>query len=234
MQPTENGARFLTVIGSSDAPREYSYDLELDAGATLQPLEDGSISVIGRNGVPAAGIAPPWAVDANGLNLPTSYQLDGQTLVQRIDLTDAALPVTADPSIYDLGGMNGAEKSFCSLPSRWSICNTARQDSNTASSAAQRSFASSLHNGKGDAFRHCYWSALMTIHMGRATAAGFGDRHEMIDGNPNIERVMDQRNNAIGRDSVGISTGSPSVAASRCASRARSGALWTIENRRLV
>ncbi len=138
------------------------------------------------------GVTGWWAVDAAGNNLPTSFTLEGSTLTQHVDLNAAtAFPVVADPSYDSYKKLNGAEKSFCRWPSRWSICNTAREDGGKALGTAESLFSTSLHNGKGDAFRHCYWSSLMTIHMGAATAAGFGDRHEEVDGNPWIEREMD-------------------------------------------
>jgi hypothetical protein len=72
------------------------------------------------------------------------------------------------------------------------------------------------HNGKGDAFRHAYWSALMTKHCGVESAKKYGFAHESVppgDGSqcvlvgsgsartqPRAERVMDEHNNSVGRD----------------------------------
>jgi hypothetical protein len=39
-------------------------------------------------------------------------------------------------------------------------------------------------NGMRDAFRHCYWRALLTIHLGWSTATMIADAHERTDGNP--------------------------------------------------
>lgn len=45
-------------------------------------------------------IAAPWAVDANGRRVPTHYTLDGDTLVQSVEVTaETAFPVVADPSL---------------------------------------------------------------------------------------------------------------------------------------
>lgn len=47
-----------------------------------------------------AVIAAPWAVDANGAPVETSYELEGTTLTQVVDIDDStAFPVTADPSL---------------------------------------------------------------------------------------------------------------------------------------
>lgn len=48
-----------------------------------------------------ATVAPPWAVDANGVEHETSYVLDGTTLTQVITTDDTtAFPVVADPAWY--------------------------------------------------------------------------------------------------------------------------------------
>jgi len=48
----------------------------------------------------------------------------------------------------------------------WDALST-RSDNKDALSTAQRKFPrNELHNGKGDAFRHCYWSCIMSLRMG--------------------------------------------------------------------
>ncbi|MFH1224054.1 MAG: hypothetical protein V1647_06930 [Pseudomonadota bacterium] len=55
-----------------------------------------------------------------------------------------------------------------------------------------------LHNGAGDAFRHCYWTCLMTRELGEHTALDYSDYHEFSDANPCDEAIMDYTNNRIG------------------------------------
>ncbi|WP_087130288.1 DUF6973 domain-containing protein [Microbacterium esteraromaticum] len=59
------------------------------------------------------------------------------------------------------------------------------------------------HNGVGDAFRHCYWSGLMTMEFNAAVAATMGDIHEdhasRYGLQPPEEKSMDLFNNAFGR-----------------------------------
>jgi hypothetical protein len=69
------------------------------------------------------------------------------------------------------------------------------------------------------------------IDFGPEHAKGFGDRHERCGG-PEIERTMDQRNNAIGRD-VGDGR-TYAQALDRCAELADSGQLWIIVDGRVV
>ncbi|MFV0463168.1 MAG: hypothetical protein ACK5MP_08255, partial [Nostocoides sp.] len=46
----------------------------------------------------AGTIAPPWAVDSNGVSVPTEYIISGNTVVQRVyPSVSTAYPVVADP-----------------------------------------------------------------------------------------------------------------------------------------
>jgi hypothetical protein len=131
------------------------------------------------------------------------------------------------------GGMNEAEWNFCRWPSRYRICNKASNHAKVAGRAAEQRFsARELHNGRGDAYRHCYWNARMAIDMGIRTAKGFGDRHEQTPGQPAIEKEMDLRNNTLGR---AISTGrNYTQASTECERRARGNGLWRIVKGQLV
>ena len=68
----------------------------------------------------------------------------------------------------------------------------------------------SQHNDPADAFRHAYWSALLTNEFGEEFAENFGTAHETAySPYPNREEVfMDLHNNEIGRD---LATNSPNV-----------------------
>lgn len=95
--------------------------------------------------------------------------------------------------------LNKAEKSF--LWSHPFASMTFSDDANKALTTAQSKFPSSeLHNGRGDAFRHCYWNALMAKHEGDALAKEFADAHEENTDQPADEKKMDLHNNSVGRD----------------------------------
>ena len=69
----------------------------------------------------------------------------------------------------------------------------------TALKEAQRRFGdNTLHNGSGDAFRHCFWSAMNARDEGADLARLFGQAHEDFTGNPAAEKSMDLHNNDIG------------------------------------
>lgn len=73
-----------------------------------------------------------------------------------------------------------------------------RSDAGKALAEARRRFPSGLHNGEGDAFRHCYWSALLARDIGPGNAKRFTGAHEDFDGNPSKEKAMDLHNNSVG------------------------------------
>ena len=101
-------------------------------------------------------------------------------------------------NVYDrFKKLNKAEQEFI-----WAhpfVAATFDANSETAYSEAQKRFAAaSLHNGSGDAFRHCFWCAMNARDHGQVLARQFGDAHEAWDGNPEQEKKMDLHNNGIG------------------------------------
>ncbi|MFF4951939.1 DUF6973 domain-containing protein [Streptomyces chattanoogensis] len=175
-----------------------------------------AVTVGGFTGTASAGTTAPQPK----LHWEVSAALDGQ-------------PGKAVRSGYP-GGMNEAEFRFCSVPSHVSICNKASDHAKKALAEAQRRYSgSSLHNGRGDAFRHAYWNARMTKDMGAGTAKGFADRHEQTPGQPAIEKKMDLFNNDKGR-SLDPKPSSYPDASERCSYKARHGQLRIIRNGRLV
>ncbi|MYX98414.1 hypothetical protein GT045_27325 [Streptomyces sp. SID486] len=100
VQPTlAGGSRTLQVIKRADAPHEYRVPLRRPAGSALRQESGGSVVIVPADpDEPVAAVNAPWARDARGAAVPTSYRLDGDTLVQRVDFTaSTAFPVVADP-----------------------------------------------------------------------------------------------------------------------------------------
>ncbi len=105
-------------------------------------------------------------------------------------------------------------------------CAKGKTNADTAGATARENYpADTLHNGIGDAFRHCYWNALMTISIGRNQAKKIADLHE--DNNttgPLAEREMDLKNNEIGRQ-VGSESTTADEAREKCDDHVRTGHL---------
>ncbi|MEV4736088.1 MULTISPECIES: hypothetical protein [unclassified Microbacterium] len=106
-------ARAVLVIPNADAPSSYDFEVQVPDGTVAEHHVDGSITLhrpvaILQDGVQASAVIAtfdaPWAVDANGVNIPTSYSFDGRTLTQTIDLSAVtAFPVVADPKVDWMG-----------------------------------------------------------------------------------------------------------------------------------
>lgn len=180
--------------------------------------------------------SPSWAKETeNSTNQPTkiSYRLTKDQIEQfSLDSMDVGNPAPTGVSFrssygYYPGGMNAEEAKFCAQPWNWGSCSSAKSAADDALARAKKKFdASTLYQGKGDAYRHCYWSARMTIDMGESQAKGFGDRHESESSG--ADKSMDLANNATGR-SVGKSYKTYDTASNRCEWLARNGKLVTLK-----
>ena len=229
----------FSLLTSSKSPSLLSTEIGLPDGFELKSVNDDLAVIIGQDHVPVLFIEAPWALDATGRSVPVSIEVNGDRLVLNVNHIDHdyTYPIVVDPSYSGYNPFNSAAERYCAWPSRWSICRTARNTAGTASASAANLFPqNTLHNGYGDAYRHCYWSALMTIRMGGSTAQTFGDLHEE-GSTEGLEVSMDQRNNRIGRavggdasrihanDSRSIRD---SYAREECESKARNGRVWII------
>lgn len=88
-----------SVMNDASAPASYRYTFNMDAGTRLVLDEkDGSVVALNAEGVPDFFVAAPWAADANGHPVSTSYTVEGDALVQHVQVDPStAFPVVADP-----------------------------------------------------------------------------------------------------------------------------------------
>jgi hypothetical protein len=123
---------------------------------------------------------------------------------------------------------NVPELLDCIALTNLNMCTTAKNDASTAEASAQARFpATTLHNGKGDAYRHCYWSGLMTRHIGSGNALKISENHETHSPGPLIEYQMDTYNNTKGRV-AGINSAYDSDVRYTCYAWANNGTLITL------
>jgi len=83
------------------------------------------------------------------------------------------------------------------------------------------------HNDKSDAFRHCYWSALLSKEIGYANALVFTTAHESSPLNPKNEKSMDLHNNLFGLK-IGLHKKSDSMMSMQCIMALKKGQLKVI------
>ena len=120
-QERDNGSVQYSAVLNEDGKTQQTYTLSGDFDFTLEetPSEAIEIVAVGENhpsGSPRivyGTIEKPWAIDADGNHLPTSYSIEGKTITQRVDTTGATYPVVADPRVTFGRGvyvnMTGAE-----------------------------------------------------------------------------------------------------------------------------
>lgn len=121
------------------------------------------------------------------------------------------------------------EALWCVMTYGLPACNTANADATTASNDAGIRFsAATLADGKGDAYRHCLWNALMTKHLDSGRAAGIATKHESYSTGSVASIEMDLYNNKMGRTAA-LTSLSVSSATSKCYVWANDGTLKTLK-----
>jgi hypothetical protein len=98
----------IQVVGTLDRPifaRWVVDHVTACPGWRVEVVERSSgsfaVSITEEDGMTTmVPIAQPWAIDANGVHLPTWYEADGSELTQVVDARGATVPVLFDPT-YD-------------------------------------------------------------------------------------------------------------------------------------
>jgi hypothetical protein len=98
VQDTAQGLRALVRIDSPDAPERFDFPIGGDV-VDLRPTPDGGVDALGAHGEVIASAPAPWATDANGVAVPTHFEIDGTTLTQVVEhhAGHFAYRIVADP-----------------------------------------------------------------------------------------------------------------------------------------
>ena len=237
---SEGGFSSYIVIHNETAPTRYEFDVTLPTGFKMSENGAGGVNILNADDGIEGIIAAPWAFDADGEAVTTQFKLNGDTLVQTVEHAGATYPVIADPTLTIFGlSINVVEAAWCArtIWRRYTCVRAYLVHGLLAYRATGRLFGNpNAKNDAGDAFRHCYWSARMTINFGltRAIGAllakGFGDRREWFTENAEAKR-MDLANNAhgrrVGREVTGSSNAKYRSAESTCYRWSQDGTLQT-------
>ncbi len=124
VRATDGGSQTLISLGSAKAPTDYKFAISLPKDGWMASNPDGSVSVwqnlatqegSGKESTKATEVGffeAPWARDAAGTNVKTSFEISGNTLIQHVDHlnTKVVYPVVADPSYHDYCGYVGCSR----------------------------------------------------------------------------------------------------------------------------
>jgi sugar lactone lactonase YvrE len=98
LAPITGGVEAFEQLRSPESPETFRYSLSIPAGAELKP-SGGEAEVVDGSGHTIAVIPPPSAVDAQGVEVPVSLSVDGDSLVVSIPHNSPNLtyPLLLDP-----------------------------------------------------------------------------------------------------------------------------------------
>jgi type II secretory pathway pseudopilin PulG len=86
------------VIQNANAPTAYRFQVSVGNKPAVLQL-DATGGILNSAGTVVNSIAPAWALDANGAQVPTSYSVTGNIVTQTVQHAGAAYPVVADPRV---------------------------------------------------------------------------------------------------------------------------------------
>ncbi|UAK33389.1 wnt family protein [Nocardia asteroides] len=104
-----------------------------------------------------------------------------------------------NPSLMTSEEIDAMKKLFFSGPTGPAAVFEHAELTQDAKDTAEQVFPASVDDGKGDAFRHAYWNALMTQKYGEDWTKEFATAHEKSGGNTPQREAMDLYNNELGR-----------------------------------
>ena len=103
-----------------------------------------------------------------------------------------------------------------------------KESKEKAFAETKKIFGVNGRNDSSDAFRHCYWSALLSKELGYLNALEFTTAHESSPVNPKNEKEMDLYNNAIGLK-IGQNKDVTDSLSAQCMSALKGGKLKVIK-----
>ena len=96
VQDTAVGVAALAVLEEGQSSAVFHG--MLPAGSKVTPATGGDHQVLTPDGTTLT-VKAPWARDAAGKSLPTSYTFAAGQITQNVDTTSASFPVVADPTV---------------------------------------------------------------------------------------------------------------------------------------
>jgi hypothetical protein len=103
LSPTTGGVEIFEQLRAPESPEQFRYGLELPAGASLRSDGQGGAEVVADSGSAIALVPAPTAVDAQGVDVPVTMSVEGQSLVLDVPhrSRDLAYPLLVDPEVIE-------------------------------------------------------------------------------------------------------------------------------------
>lgn len=98
--PVSGGVEVFEQLRSAESPEDLRFDLDLPPGAALEATGGGAV-VTAADGRTLETVPTPTSVDAQGATVPTTMDVEGDSLVVSVSLkeSEVAYPVLVDPVI---------------------------------------------------------------------------------------------------------------------------------------
>ncbi len=131
ISPISGGVEVFEQLRSPQSPEQFSFALDLPAGATLAETEAGGAEILSASDDPIGKVPPPSAVDAQGSSVPVEMSVEGNSLLLETPHRshEFAYPILVDPEFLEEGYVSFSQWSSAS--------NDAYILSNTSSLSAQ-------------------------------------------------------------------------------------------------
>jgi YD repeat-containing protein len=103
LSPIAGGLELSAMLASRNSPEQLAFDVTLPQGASLRAATSGGAEVVGADGAPVATVTAPYAVDAQGTEVPATLAVEGSTLKIQVPHRelDVAYPLFVDPEIIE-------------------------------------------------------------------------------------------------------------------------------------
>lgn len=75
IESIDGGIRYILHINSPKAEKSYDFKMDLPTGYRLTQDKEGNVNILDASGKTYAGIAKPWAKDANDKDIKTWYMI---------------------------------------------------------------------------------------------------------------------------------------------------------------
>ncbi|MBS3180551.1 MULTISPECIES: DUF2599 domain-containing protein [unclassified Pseudoclavibacter] len=95
----DGSVQVVSTIAEGTTTQEIPYEFDAEGLSYIQESDDGALFLRAADGSLLGGVAPAWAKDANGVEVPTHYEVTGTQVVQVVEhlAGDFQYPVVADP-----------------------------------------------------------------------------------------------------------------------------------------